>query len=115
MQDSLTPHNIFINLRNNKDYGYSNLFLITQMTFPNQAKIIDTLEYEMTDSNGRFLGNGFSDLKENKLFYKENIYFNQSGEYILEIQQAMRKRNQITAINPLKGISDIGISVEKVK
>ena len=115
MQDSLSPYNIFINLRNTKTYGFSNLFLITQMTFPNQTIVVDTLEYEMTDVNGRFLGSGFSDIKENKLFYKENIRFHQKGKYFLQIQQAMRKRNEVPGINPLHGISDVGISIEKVK
>ncbi len=115
MQDSIIPYNIFINLRNTKDYEFSNLFLITQMTFPNQTIVVDTLEYEMTDVNGRFLGSGFSDIKENKLFYKENIRFHQKGKYFLQIQQAMRKRNEVSGINPLHGISDIGISIEKVK
>jgi gliding motility-associated lipoprotein GldH len=115
MQDSITAYNIFINLRNTKDYGFSNLFLITQMTFPNQTQVVDTLEYEMTDASGHFLGSGFSDLKENKLFYKENIRFHQKGNYILEVKHAMRKRNEINMINPLLGVSDVGISIEKVK
>ena len=115
MQDSISPYNIFINLRNTKDYGFSNLFLITQMTFPDKTRVIDTLEYEMTDANGLFLGSGFSDIKENKLFYKENIRFHHSGNYILQVEQAMRKRNEVPGINPLQGISDVGISIEKVK
>lgn len=115
MQDSITPYNLFINLRNTKDYGFSNLFMITKMTFPDQTRVVDTLEYEMTDANGRFLGSGFSDIKENKLFYKENIRFHQKGKYFLQIAQAMRKRNEVPGIDPLQGISDVGVSIEKVK
>ena len=115
MQDTLSNYNLFINLRNNKDYAYSNLFLITRMTFPDNKQVTDTLEYEMTDAKGNFLGTGFSDLKENKLFYKENIRFNKSGNYLFEVKQAMRKRNEIEGIDPLVGITDVGISVEKAR
>jgi gliding motility-associated lipoprotein GldH len=115
MQDSISKYNLFINIRNTKEYSYSNLFLITQMTFPDKTAVIDTLEYEMTDSNGNFLGSGFSDIKENKLFYKEKVQFKKPGTYLFHIKQAMRKRNEINGIDPLKGISDVGISIEKIK
>lgn len=115
MQDTLSHYNLYINLRNTKEYPYSNLFLITRMSFPDRKQVTDTLEYEMTDTKGNFLGEGFSDIKENKLFYKENIHFNKTGTYLFEIKQAMRNRNQIQPIDPLKGVSDVGISIQKVK
>lgn len=115
MNDTISSFDIFINLRNTKDYAYSNLFLITQITFPNKVQVIDTLEYEMTNPQGRFLGSGFSDIKENKLFYKENVRFLEPGNYLFQIKQAMRKRNEVTGIDPLKGVKDVGISIEKKK
>lgn len=115
MQDTISNYNLYINLRNNKDYAYSNLFLITRMTFPDNKQVTDTLEYEMADAKGVFLGTGFSDIKENKLFYKEKIRFSEAGNYLFEVKQAMRKRNEIEGIDPLQGITDVGISVEKVK
>lgn len=115
LNDTMSNFDIFINLRNTKDYTYSNLFLITQITFPNKVQVIDTLEYEMTDPQGQFLGSGFSDIKENKLFYKENVRFLESGSYLFQIKQAMRKRNEVVGIDPLKGVKDVGISIEKKK
>ncbi|PIE99071.1 MAG: gliding motility lipoprotein GldH, partial [Polaribacter sp.] len=56
VNDTLAKQNLFINLRNNNDYEFSNLFIITKLSFPSGEKIIDTLEYEMTDNSGRFLG-----------------------------------------------------------
>jgi len=115
IKDTLDQYNLFINIRNTKDYPFSNLYLITQMTFPNKVKIIDTLEYEMTDPEGRFLGTGFSDIKENKLFYKEKVRFQEAGNYLFEVRQAMRKRNEVQGIDSLSGISDVGFSMEKIK
>ncbi len=115
IQDTIALHNLYINLRNTKDYPYSNLFLIAQMSFPDNTIVVDTLEYEMTDASGRFLGSGFSDIKENKLFYKENVRFKQKGIYHFEVKQAMRERGKVTGISKLKGVSDVGISVEVVE
>lgn len=115
MQDTIAIYNLFINLRNTKDYEYSNLYLITRMTFPDQTQVLDTLEYEMTDSDGRFLGSGFSDIKENKLFYKEKVRFQQSGSYLFQVKQAMRKHNEVRGLESLKGVKDVGLSVEKIE
>ena len=115
MQDTINSYNLYINLRNTKEYSYSNLFLLTQMTFPDKSKVIDTLEYEMTDAEGHFLGSGFSEIKENKLFYKKNVRFQELGTYLFQIKQAMRNRNEIEGINPLLGVSDVGISIEKIE
>ncbi|CAA0179948.1 Gliding motility lipoprotein precursor GldH [Tenacibaculum maritimum] len=111
--DTLTPKNLFINIRNNNEYSFSNLFLITKMTFPDGQKITDTLEYEMTGPRGRFLGQGFSDIKENKLLYKENIVFPKLGNYTIDIYQSMRKNGAINGVIELEGITDVGFRIEK--
>lgn len=115
VQDTVSLYNLYINLRNTKDYPYSNLFLIARMSFPDKRQVTDTLEYQMTDVKGNFLGQGFSDVKENKLFYKENIKFTKPGHYIFEVKQAMRNRSEVEPVNPLKGVADVGISIEKTK
>ena len=76
---------------------------------------MDTLEYEMTDQSGRFLGDGLSEKKENKLFYKEGNIFPNSGNYKLSIQQAMRRNGSVEGIQELKGITDVGFRIEKIK
>ena len=113
--DTISKNDVFINIRNNKDYGYSNLFLITHLKFPNGNKIVDTLEYRMTDEKGRFLGSGMSEIKENKLFYKEEKVFSESGNYTLTIRQAMRKNGSVEGIKELKGLTDVGLRIEKTQ
>jgi len=111
--DSLKNYNLFINVRNNKDYKYSNLFLITEMRFPQGKVITDTLEYEMAAPDGKWLGTGFGDVKESKLWYKENVSFNEPGEYQIAIKQAMRKNDQVDGIENLEGITHVGFRIEK--
>ncbi len=113
--DSITPYNLFVNIRNTNDYKYSNLFLIVEMNFPNGKVVNDTLEYLMTKPNGAFLGTGFSDVKENKLWYKEDVIFSETGEYKFKIQHAMRENGNIKGVEDLEGITDVGFRIEQTQ
>lgn len=112
--DTLSKHNVFIQLRNTEEFEFSTLFIIGEIEFPNGTQVIDTLEYEMADVEGKWLGTGYTSIKENKLFYKENIQFNQSGIYTFSLRQATRKMADIVGKKPLKGVSDVGLRIEKI-
>ncbi|MBT8246031.1 MAG: gliding motility lipoprotein GldH [Winogradskyella sp.] len=114
--DTINNYNLYVNLRNNKDYKFSNLYLITTLQYPNGKTIIDTLEYKMAEPNGELLGTGFTDVKENKLWYKgynNPFSFNEAGMYTFKVQHAMRKFNQVNGVSNLKGITEVGFRVEK--
>lgn len=111
--DSIKPYNLFINLRNTEAYKYSNLYLIVEMDFPHGKIIKDTLEYRMADPSGKLLGEGMTDIKENKLWYKEGVVFAESGDYTVKIQQAMRENGQVDGVEALEGITDVGFRIEK--
>ena len=57
--DTVSAYSLFINVRNNNTYEFSNLFLIVNLTSPNNNRVTDTLEYEMTTPRGEWLGTGF--------------------------------------------------------
>lgn len=111
--DSINPYNLFVNLRNTDDYKYNNLFLIVEMVFPHGRTIKDTLEYKMAEPSGKLLGTGFTDIKENKLWYKEQVIFEESGDYTVNIQHAMRENGKVNGVIELEGITDIGFRIEK--
>ncbi|MGJ8683168.1 MAG: gliding motility lipoprotein GldH [Nonlabens sp.] len=111
--DTINSYDMFLNLRNNHDYAYRNLFLIAEMKFPHGKIVTDTLEYEMATPQGAFLGTGYSDVYENKLWYKEGVRFRESGTYQLTLRHAMRKNGSVDGIAQLEGILDIGYSIEK--
>ena len=111
--DTVQLYNLFINIRNNNDYAYSNLFLIAEMHFPYGKTITDTLEYEMAFPNGEWMGQGFTDIKENKLWYKEKVRFPEIGTYKIDIRQAMRENGKVDGIINLEGITEVGFRIEK--
>ncbi len=111
--DTINPYNLFVGLRNTNAYKYNNLFLIVEMCFPHGKIIKDTLEYRMAEPSGKLLGTGVTDTKENKLWYKENVVFNEAGEYKVSIQHAMREHGKVNGVTNLEGITDVGFRIEK--
>jgi len=112
--DTVASYNLFLNLRANNKYPFNNLFLIVSMDHPGRLTKVDTLEYQMTDEEGNILGNGFTNIKESKLFYKENIRF-KKGAYKVHIRHAVRETGKITGIEALKGITEVGFRIETTK
>jgi gliding motility-associated lipoprotein GldH len=113
--DTLKNYNLFINLRANDDYKFNNLFLIVSMEQPNGLTKIDTLEYEMADVDGALLGDGFSDIKESKLYYKENVKFKASENNKIHIKHAVRQKGKIVGVQDLEGISEVGFRIESIE
>lgn len=111
--DTIQKHDIFINVRNDNSFPYNNLFLIAELNFPNGEIVTDTLEYEMALPDGTWLGKGYGNLKENKLWYKENIVFQSSGVYTLRLSHAMRKNGKVNGVVNLDGITDVGYEIIK--
>ena len=116
--DTTKNYDLFVQLRNTNDYKFSNLFLIVELNYPNGKAVKDTLEYKMAAPNGELLGKGFSDLKENKLWFrgfKKPFHFEEQGDYTINIQHAMRNNGEVNGVENLEGITDIGFRVEQAQ
>lgn len=109
--DTTKRYDLFVNLRANNNYPYNNLFLIVALEKPNGYTKVDTLEYQMADPDGTLLGDGFSDIKESKLYLKENVKLR--GKYKVLIKQAVRETGKVPGVTLLEGITDVGFRIEK--
>lgn len=112
--DTVKKYNLFVNIRNDNNYQFNNLFLIIALQQPGGKIKRDTLQYQMAAPDGTLLGEGFSGIKESKLFYKENFRFSKSGEYKVFIQHAVRQSGKIEGVAQLKGVSDVGFRIESL-
>lgn len=110
--DSVSPHNVYIMVRNDNTFPYSNLFLIAQISTPDDQIFRDTLEFEMAAPDGKWLGKGSGSIYENKLWFRENVVFSPAGVYTLELSHAMRQNGKVEGIDNLNGITDVGIEIE---
>ena len=105
--DTLPNYNLLINIRNEVNYPYSNLWLFIEIFQPDGSSVIDTFEVILADPSGKWLGEGLSGIISRQTFYRRNVFFPSSGEYVFKIQHGMRPEI-------LKGIHDVGFRVEKV-
>lgn len=108
IQDTINPHNLYINLRNAAGYQFSNIFLFFTTTAPSGKMERDTIELTLADANGKWLGDGMGDIWDNRELFKKNFKFPQAGTYTFQLEQAMR-------IDPLPQIMDAGIRIERVE
>ena len=113
--DTLKKYNLYVNLRADDSYEFNNLFLIVSLEQPDGLTKIDTLEYQMADSDGTLLGDGFSDIKESKLVYKEKVQFKASEKNKVHIKQAVRKTGNVVGVSNLKGITAVGFRIESLE
>ncbi len=110
--DTKKQYNLFLNIRDNSDYPYNNLFVIVSMEGPDKVTKVDTLEYQMANPDGSLLGDGFTDVKDNKLVYKEKMTF-KDGLYKVHIRQAVRQTGKVVGVQKLDGITEVGFRIEK--
>lgn len=105
--DTLQNHNLYIDVRNDIEYKYSNLWLFIDIIQPGDSiAVTDTFEVTLADPTGKWLGHGFGGVKTNELLFKRNVYFPVSGNYEIQIKQGMRGQQ-------LDGITEVGFRVEK--
>ncbi len=107
IEDTSASYNMYINVRNAGWYPFSNLFVFIHSKLPDGTQGKDTAECPLADKDGRWLGDGLGDIWDNKILLKKNFKFTQTGEYVFELEQGMR-------VNPLPGIADAGIRIEKI-
>ncbi|MBC8320488.1 MAG: gliding motility lipoprotein GldH [Bacteroidetes bacterium] len=105
--DTVNTYKFGLNIRNTINYRYCNLYVFLITEFPNGKIIRDTIECLLANHEGKWLGKGWGQIKENNIILKSDLRFPISGTYKFLIQQAMR-------VDTLTGINDIGLSVIKV-
>ena len=106
ISDTISAHNIFINVRNSAEYQYSNIYLFLSTYAPNGNMLKDTFDITLADNTGKWYGKGVGSIFSLQVPYKLHIKFPYQGIYTFEIQHAMWNQN-------LKGISDIGLRISK--
>ena len=114
--DSYThlPVNLMIYVRNNHRYPFSNLFLIARLKSGDSILVCDTLEYAMATSQGAWLGSGFLEVKESKLWWKENYQLPRVENLNVELEHVLRFNGSEQGMDSLEGIVSVGIGVEEM-
>ncbi len=105
MTDTVHAYNIYVNVRHTKDYPKSNLYVFLDILSPAGSQIRDTVNIGITDSRGKWLGNGFGNIKLVRKLYRQDVRFAVPGTYTFRLEQAMRLEEV--------PVTDVGIRIEK--
>lgn len=108
IEDSLQAYNFYINVRNTVDYEYANLYFFIKTELPNGDLAVDTVECQLANLEGKWLGSGNSKFRNNSFILRQNMRFAQKGMYRFWLKHGMRS-------DSLKGIADVGIRLEFFK
>lgn len=110
--DTVSTHDVYLDIRHTGDYPYSNLYTFISLKGPDGRVTTDTVECTLADAEGRWYGKGtgfiFSDRHQANVLYKYRERFPRKGRYAFTIEQAMRT-------DTLSGVIDVGVSVERSK
>jgi len=108
VEDTVNVHSLDLHLRNDGRYAYSNLFLFIRTFAPTGASIVDTIECQLADKSGKWLGRGIGGQYQHTIPYKKDVVFPFKGMYIIEVEHGMRS-------NPLQQIKDLGLTIKVEK
>lgn len=106
MTDTTEAYDIMIQVRNDNDYAFANLWLFIDVVSPDGHTRRDTLECVLANPDGTWLGGGWGSLYTLRCPYMPQVRFARPGPYTFRITQGMRK-------DQLKGIHDIGLLIER--
>jgi gliding motility-associated lipoprotein GldH len=108
-QDDL-PHiyNFYIDMRNSKDYPYSNAFLFIKTVFPDGGVAQDTMECPLSAPTGEWYGKESASHVDNRFYLRKNIVFPQTGVYKFEVWHGLRDSNVV-------GIESVGLRIEEIR
>ena len=104
--DTSKQYNLYLNIRNEGNYKYNNIYLLFHITTPNKQESTNRFNFKLANNQGQWYGkSGIGDLYDCQITIGKGMKFTQKGIYTFAIEQNMRQ-------NPLEGITDIGIKIE---
>jgi gliding motility-associated lipoprotein GldH len=106
IDDTAATYAVYVNIRFEAEYNYSNLFFMVNGMSPDGKQQQQRIECELFDKDGLPLGKGLGDLFFIRYKIPRFTKFRTPGTYHFMFEQNMR-------IDHLKGIHDIGLRIEK--
>ena len=106
--DTAAVYDIILDLRTTDDYPYQNFWIFANSFSPDDKEFKDTLECVLADNNGRWIGDGIGSVHCLPVEFGSNVKFPRNGRYKFQVIQGMRE-------DVLRGVSDVGLRIQKVK
>lgn len=108
IDDTASTYLFGLEVRHLENYRYSNLYVFMNTYMPNGNITRDTIECVLAMPDGQWLGKHSGSMCDAKVLLNDKLRFPDAGNYRFTIEHAMRDTT-------LKGITDIGLIIDKVK
>ena len=107
--DTVSSYEIYIVLRHTDAYGYNNIWLNLGTKFPGDSMRFQRMELKLGSDASGWEGTGMDDIWEvRKPVTKGPVKFSKAGNYTFTLAQVMRE-------NPLPGIMNAGVRVQRIR
>ena len=103
--DNRAGYDILLYVRHTERYPYQNMWLFVR---GNPQQYRDTIEFYLADDRGQWLGDKHHGFIEMPVLLETNYHFPDTGRFYFAIQHGMRD-------SVLRGITDIGLEIQKIK
>ena len=90
INDTVNKHDVFLQLITTSDYKWSNMYIFSDIVFPNGKTRSDTFQLYITDKKGLWKGNKSGSMVNFNHYLYKNIIFPIKGPYKFKFNQAMR-------------------------
>lgn len=104
-------YSIELDLTHSDDFGYENIYVDFQTTFPDGKRANEITSLNLTDNLGSWVGRCGSENCKATFLLREDVSFSSKGDYVVRVTQHSREEK-------LPGISQVTlrlINVEKSK
>jgi len=106
ISDTISMHNIYLQVRHTVEYPLSNLYMFVHVKAPSGQHLTDTVNMILAAPDGKWTGKGNGNIRELMLLYRKQTKFRIPGTYVFTLEQAMRQ--------PELPVTDLGVRVERV-
>lgn len=108
IQDTAALYNLYVTIRHTNSYPFNNIWLLANLQLPGDTAKEQKLELPLA-ANDKWLGIGMDDIYEQRIkLVTRPVQFKRSGTAVFSLQNIMRQ-------DPLPGIMQVGVRVEKVE
>lgn len=105
--DTQQLHNLIFDVRVTPDYGYRNLWLYIETSWPDGSVYYDSVNCPMAYANGEWIGDGIGDLIDTPVLLRQKFAFDQTGEVTFKIKHGMRHHT-------LPHVKNVGVIIKQV-
>ena len=106
ISDTISMHNIYLQVRHTVEYPMSNLYMLVHVKAPSGQHLTDTINMILAAPDGKWTGRGNGNIRELMLLYKKQTKFRVPGTYVFTLEQAMRQAEL--------PVTDLGVRIERI-